>query len=79
MLLSRLVIQVCSFLWDYSCEEVINGERGGKSGPLYGVTQREKKLPQVLIGLTSLEEKLSTVLLEEIVRKLRDLSDRKIC
>lgn len=47
--------------------------RGSKSGPLYGVTQREKKLPQVLIGLTSLEKKLSTVMLEEIVRKLRDL------
>lgn len=79
MLLSRLVIQVCSFLWDYSCEEVINGERGSKSGPLYGVTQREKKLPQVLIGMTSLEEKLSIVMLKEIVRKLRYLSDRKIC
>lgn len=79
MLLSRLVIQVCFFPWDYSCAEVINGKRGSKSGPLYGVTQREKKLTQVLIGLASLEEKLSTVMLEEIVRKLRNLSDRKIC
>lgn len=31
------------------------------------------------MGLASLEEKLSTVVLEEIVRKLRDLPDRKIC
>lgn len=79
MLLSRLVIQVCSFLWDYSCESVINGERVSKSGPLSGVTQREKKLPQILIGLASLEEELSTVMLEEIVRKVRDLPDAKIC
>lgn len=79
MLLSRLVIQVCSFLWDYSCEQVISVCVWSKSGPLYGVTQREKKLPQILIGLASLEEKLSTVMLEEILRKLRDLPDGKIC
>lgn len=55
------------------------GRGGSKSGPLYGVTQREKKLPQILIGLASFEEELSTVMLEETVRRLKDLPDRKIC
>lgn len=43
--------------------------RGGKSDPLYRATQREKKLPQILISLAFMEEKLSMVMLEETVRK----------